>query len=349
MKNRGLEIVIHLLFWYITAWLIVSGFSIHSQEIELINGEETIHIVRDRGSAIQLLTCIFFSAGMFYAVVYQLQKLEKLSIQNAFRVVCIFLLSFAGYFVMARLNRISGGPLLPAGLWLGVSLFYFMAAIAYSLFKIWKHSEEQRQQVLLQKNTAELALLRSQLHPHFLFNVLNNLLSMVDQKNNPALASAIDKLSFLLRYVVDETSQPKVPIRKEILFIQSFADLNALRFDKDELTFILEVEGANDQQLIEPGIFIPFLENAFKYGIEPEKHSTLRLKINITEPDEVYFELKNPLYPAMQKNSSNGSGIRSVTERLRIVYPGQHTFKVEERDGLFTVKLQIRTHESDYR
>ncbi|MEZ4772005.1 MAG: histidine kinase [Bacteroidia bacterium] len=351
MKNRILEWAIHILFWIGSTWLIVSSFSIQSTEIEVINGTETVRIVRDGGLTAQLTICVFISAIVFYTVVWRLTSANR----NRFWGPAWFwgltglFASIVTYYIFSLQQKVFGGPLITWRIWMGIFGFYLMASVAYGLFKVWKYSEEQRQQVLLQKNTAELALLRSQLHPHFLFNVLNNLLSMVNQEHNPTLASAIDKLSYLLRYVVDETSQPRVPLRKEIDFIQSFADLQALRFDKEELTFIMEIEGDNDLQPIEPGILIPFLENAFKYGVEPEQHSTIHLKIDMSYPDTLYVELTNPVYPEMRQLASGGSGIRSVKERLRIVYPERHSLEIEEENGLFMVKLEIWTNESDHR
>ncbi|MEZ4826161.1 MAG: sensor histidine kinase [Bacteroidia bacterium] len=351
MKNQLLKWAIHILFWLGSTWLIVSSFSIQSKEIEITNGIETVRIVRDGGLTAQLTTWILISAVVFYTIAGVLGRLSqgrnwRSAGKWAFAILPV---SALGYYLFYLRQNNPAGPILSWQIGVGILGFYVMAAAAYGLFKVWKYAEEQRQKVLLQKNIAELALLRSQLHPHFLFNVLNNLLSMVDQVQNPALASAIDKLSYLLRYVVDETVRHRVPLRKEINFIQSFADLQALRFEKDELTFILETTGDNDSQPIEPGILIPFVENAFKYGTEPEKPATIFLRIDMTAPGKVYIELTNPVNPEMRKTPSGGSGIRSVVERLRIVYPGRHSLMIREDNGLFIVQLEIWTYESNHR
>jgi len=231
---------------------------------------------------------------------------------------------------------------MPSGLIWGITLFYFTASITYGISKVWLHTEKQKQQLSLEKTEAELNLLRAQLHPHFLFNVLNNLLAMIDQKASPELAHSLNKLSGLLRYVVNDTAQDKVPINKEIKFIKDFAELQSLGYEEGEIKFDLSINGPYGLQLIEPGIFVPFIENAFKYGVEPEKESTIKVTFDVTNERKIRFKITNPIHLNMQHMESSNTGIRSTQERLQLVYPDRHSLTIDQ-DELFSVQLEITT------
>ena len=169
---------------------------------------------------------------------------------------------------------------------------------------------------------------------------------MIDQKQNPQLATSLDQLSGLLRYVVYDT-EGDVTVRKEIDFTRNFAELQLQRYEKDEIDFQLEIIGKNDQQKIEPGIFIPFVENVFKYGVEPEKKSKVKIVFDLTDPNTIIFETTNPIYPTLQQNKGNGSGISSTKARLKLVYPNSHKLAITENE-VFKVCLEFKTDESNY-
>jgi LytS/YehU family sensor histidine kinase len=170
---------------------------------------------------------------------------------------------------------------------------------------------------------------------------------MVDQKNNPVLADSISRLSDLLRYVVDEVSSEAVPIQKEITFIRNYAALQLLRFEKEEVKFNMQTLGSYTNQPVEPGIFIPFVENAFKYGTEPEKKAAIEIIFDLTQADRIVFSIVNPVFESMRKSKGKGTGIDSVKQRLQLMYPQRHDLKIEETDHFF-VELKIFRDASDY-
>ncbi len=349
MKNRWFEIVINIFFWIITAIFIATAFSIESRDIEITNGIETIRVERSSSIIYQLLICIGISAFLFYLNYLNIVRLTKYKDKQR-----TFLLSISLLIVLLGLQYILiyTGILhfrihLSTGLVVGIILFYYSISVAYGLGKVWVITDKQSQLFVLEKKQSELNLLRNQLQPHFLFNALNNLLSMVDQQKSPVLAKSIDSLSSLLRFVEYETSQKNVPLRKEIDFIRNYAELQMLRFENDEIDFHLSVQGNQIDQQIEPGIFIPFIENAFKYGVELEKKSSIRIEFNLELPRQVNFLITNPIYPEIQQKKGNGSGISSTKERLRIVYPNKHFLSLSEKGGIFCVNLKIETNESN--
>ncbi len=340
MKKIWIEVFIHVLFWISTSWLITTSFSIQSHEIELNNGLETVNIVRNNGLAYQLLLCIMVSFFAFYLNYWLLIKRNRtaktktwggLSVFTALLIVTYFLVEFR--FFMETLP-------IPKQIAFGIAIFYFALSIAYSLFKKSIQDTAYLQKLIIDKKQAELNLLRNQLQPHFLFNALNNLLSMVKPSENPKLISAIDKLSHLLRFVIEDNKTEKIPISKEIGFLKNYIDLQKLRFEEGEVCVQFNVIDSSYQQKVEPGLFIPFIENAFKYGTEPEKPSTIKVEFDLSKPDAIQFTSINKI---MIHNANGfGSGIEATRKRLALIYPDKHELRISETDE-FIVHLTINT------
>ena len=345
MFKNWIEILLNVLFWLITGWLISIGFSIEGQEITIENGIETIEIFRDQDLLFKLPIVVLISSIFFYINLINVSRIDRKEKRLQILVISLILLVFPvlAYYVIE--HQLFIHLMLPHTIVLGIFCFYFTSSVAYAIIKVWQKTEHQKQQLALEKKQTELTLLRAQLHPHFLFNVLNNLLSMVDQKANPALASSLDQLSGLLRYVVYDT-QGDVTVRKEIEFIRNFAELQMQRFEKEEIDFDLEVVGDFDLQKIEPGIFIPFIENIFKYGVEPEKTSQIKISFDLTKPNQIIFDASNPIYHALREDKGSGSGIFSTKARLALVYPERHKLTISENEN-FSVHLELNTDESD--
>lgn len=343
MSKRNFEIFANIFLWVITGWVITHSFSIVNVEQIIENGETTTEIYRSDDVTIKLMLCIGFSIIMFYLNLYLIlfhdrTKMVTLVIKSLLLPIITIIL----FILIVKFSILSTFPKIPVHVIEGTVVFYYSISIAYGIGKVWVSTEMQRRSLEIQKKQAELTLLRSQLHPHFLFNVLNNLLSMVDQVNNPNLANAIDKLSGLLRYVVYDTTGSKVSIAREIAFIKNYVDLQLLRFEKDEVQFELDIFGDYDEQLIEPGIFIPFVENAFKYGAEPEQQSPISISFDLTSANKILFKITN-VVSASYSTSTAGTGIRTTRERLALVYPETHELIITAHDSMFTVHLEITT------
>ncbi len=345
MKFRWLEVGINLLFWITTAWFIVSIFSIETQEVIIeSDGFENIKTVRNQDLIYLLFYIVGVAATLFYCQIALVQRLKQ-----GINISKLALLS-AAFFFMAFLFCI-GLPklvipwlkvLIPIPLTLGILLFYFAVASGYGIGKVWWTTEAQRQRLALEKKQAELNLLRAQLQPHFLFNVLNNLLAMVDQENNPKMARTIARLSGLLRYVVYETGDEKVLLEKDLQFIRDYADLQLMRYEQDEVDFQLAVKGPMHHQKVEPGIFISFVENAFKHGVQAEEQSFVHLNFDLTKPGSIIFTIKNSLHPNYPVSNQGGTGLMATQQRLNIIYPNQHQLKIE-RHPHFLVTLELTT------
>jgi LytS/YehU family sensor histidine kinase len=187
---------------------------------------------------------------------------------------------------------------------------------------------------------SELSFLRSQVSPHFLFNVMNNVVSLArlqPQKVEPTLI----KLSSLMRYMLYESDEKKVAITKEVEYLQAYIDLQALRFGDDvKVTFQHDIQ---ENVLIEPMLFIPFVENAFKHGVgliqNPEINIFLENKNNIL----IFKCLNKYKYdPNDSKDDASGIGLRNVQRRLELLYPALHQLNIEENRDWFEVHLTIK-------
>ena len=197
-----------------------------------------------------------------------------------------------------------------------------------------------RDELINQRQACELALLKSQVNPHFLFNTLNNIYALVYQKSEEAPA-AVMKFSSIMRYVLYETNTDKVNIAREIEYLKSYIELQKLRYRQTGL-LSLHIEGSTDGIKIAPMLLIPFVENAFKHGqIIHEPSITIRLYSGI---DQIRFEVVNYLKKGQQaaEGEPGGIGLSNIRRRLELIYPDRHQLEISEVDEQYKVKLVIK-------
>lgn len=352
MEKKWIIFSLHLLFWLLTSWLIISSFSIIEHMVNIEDGVITNDIHRSD----ELI--LFFSIGQpffalyFYAQIYLTKKLanDKRIVELIWKTALLIILFYALYLAVVYFFFIEIIDILwfPS-LWYGIFIFYIVISIAYGFIVAWSRNEKDKRQLEMSNKQAELNLLRAQLHPHFLFNTMNNLLSMVDQDQNPKLAKSIDTLSNLLRYVVYENNESHIPISKEIQFIRDFSNLNLLRFEDDEVDFKLDIIGQNDQQPVEMSILLCFVENAFKHGIQPEVKSFIHISIDVSKKHELLFVITNSVHPAIEATRFAGYGLQATKDRLQLAYPNAHTLNIQEAKKKYSVTLKIDTDERNSR
>lgn len=210
-----------------------------------------------------------------------------------------------------------------------VAVVYYYAQV--STFKERKHQELQQQ-----NQRAELAYLRSQVNPHFLFNTLNNIYSLVYQKSDRAL-QAMDKLTAVLRYSLYE-QQERVSLRKELTHIHDFIELQLLRYDF-EAQYELKVQKDLLDCEIPPFSFIAFIENAFKHGDLKNKELPLRIEFS-QKGKNLHFLIQNAKVQ-QKKDKSGGIGLENIQKRLSLIYGEQHSLQIEESETRYEVSLQI--------
>jgi sensor histidine kinase YesM len=218
-------------------------------------------------------------------------------------------------------------------------------ALAVKLLKNWYVKQKEAAEVANQKINAELQLLKAQVHPHFLFNTLNNIYSFIIN-NSPAAPQAIKKLSALLRYIVYECNQPNVKLEKELKMIRDYIDLESIRYGQG-FNISLHIQGNAADKMISPLLLVPFLENSFKHGTSQMlTHPWINLNILVEEHD-LKFELSNSKPTSTNENSiTRGLGLRNVKKRLAILYPGNYSLIIGEDVMSFNVSLRVPISDS---
>jgi two-component system, LytTR family, sensor kinase len=185
----------------------------------------------------------------------------------------------------------------------------------------------------------ELSLLRSQVSPHFMFNIMNNMVALARKKSD-MLEPSLIKLSSLLRYMLYETDE-KVPLKKEIEYLQSYIDLQRQRFGT-KVEIKTNMQQVNDHHEIEPMLLIPFVENAFKHGVGMIEDAEIDIHMK-TEKNMLSFSVRNKFNPtsAEVKDKSSGIGLTNVQRRLELLYGNKHSLLVTRQKQWFIVSLQI--------
>jgi len=230
-----------------------------------------------------------------------------------------------------------------------IFILTFFVASSSSIYKIindW--FTHQREKVDLQAQTlkSELKYLKSQVNPHFLFNTLNSLYALTLKKSDLA-PEIVLRLSEMMRYMLYECNEKVVPLDKEINYINNYLELEKLRHgDKFEIKFALN--GDPSKLRIAPLMFMPFIENSFKHGLNSQIQSGyVHINMNVSN-QEATIKVDNsnpPAMPAMKQRRSGGVGLVNIKRRLQLIYPNNHKLDIDNTPNSFHVKLHINLSE----
>lgn len=223
-------------------------------------------------------------------------------------------------------------------------LFVTAISTGYGFIYLIQKQEKNRHQENEERLKSELSFLRSQISPHFIFNVLNSIVYLIRSKSNQAESVTI-KLSELMRYLLYESGDAQVPLIKEAEYLRNYVELQKIRFE-DDVDIRLNIEGSIHAQLIEPMLLIPFVENAFKHGVGliPSPVIDILLK---ADANSVFFTVKNKtsLDVTEEKDSASGIGLRNVQRRLELLYPNRHHLLIVHENNWFEVELVLKIYE----
>ncbi len=221
------------------------------------------------------------------------------------------------------------------------ALFFlvFTVSSCITVTQEWLKSEEVKKEVETEKLNTELSFLKSQINPHFFFNTLNNIYSLA-VIGSEKTAPAIMKLSAIMRYILTDTNSDTVPLENEVNFIKNFIDLQLVRLT-DKVTVNFNTEGVISSQQIAPLLFIPFVENAFKYGVSTKENSVITILITATE-NTVLLKTSNTIVKADNGIlDTTGIGINNVKRRLDLLYAGKHNLVISNNGNNFFITLDI--------
>jgi len=202
--------------------------------------------------------------------------------------------------------------------------------------------EEEIKELEREKLNSELALLKNQVSPHFFFNTLNNIYSLIEINQEDA-QKAVLSLSKMMRYMLYESEQGNTRLSHEIEFMKGYIDLMQLRMS-DRVRLTVDWPEEYDDHDLPPLLFIPFIENAFKHGVSYQGNAFIEISLR-SEKDQITFTVSNSISGAIGSapQVASGIGLDNVRKRLALLYPGRHELRIDERDSVFSVSLSIKT------
>ncbi len=216
----------------------------------------------------------------------------------------------------------------------------FIALLLSTSIKVtqeWYRNEKEKQVMEKEKLATELSFLKSQVNPHFLFNTLNGIYSLANKKSDKT-GGAIVKLSELMRHMLYESEKEMVELDKEIAYLQNYIELQKLRLSKDSRVSF-SVEGDTIGKKTEPMLMIPFIENAFKHGVDTDG-ANIDVSIKVTNK-EIKLKVVNRISRSQRKDESSGIGLVNIKKQLENRYPGKHRLEIADNGETFSVDLRL--------
>lgn len=340
MKSRY-KILIHLLFWIYM--LNQAFFPVYLNKIDTKLLQDNIYL---KDIFITTLLNIF----VFYTIYYIIPNFLRFSRKwYIFPFVILLATGLSAVRLPVEIAYWKYIVKLPASQlqfqyeWIWATLKYTVIISIYAMlirFSIdWFESQKYKDELIKERQASEIALLRSQVNPHFLFNTLNNIYSLVYSKSDEA-PEAVMKLSGIMRYMLYDSNTDLVPVQKEIEYLNSFIELQQLRIIQKSFVE-MKVNGSIENRTIAPMLLIPFVENAFKHGDKTRSPGIL-INLNI-EPGKLVFMVENYLKNGGQSSNdeSGGFGLENIKRRLGLLYPEKHVLSLNSNKDKYRIELTI--------
>jgi sensor histidine kinase YesM len=363
--KRRTKITRHLVFW--ACWfLYMVCTQVRNQSPEVIGMKNFIVYQVATSLNRLLLQIIFCYTAVYFLVPYYLQKKKYVQFTVLF-VLFLFGMYWLTYFEFVHIwyrSYVWISKALPFAYQPNVvrplSMFldryysfysnvHFTGSLVSSgiilsvkYYKSWYIKQRENEMLINENAQAELQLLKAQVHPHFLFNTLNNIYALT-LDDSPKAATTVKKLSGMVLYMIKEGSESFVPVSKEIKMLLDYIGLEKIRYG-DRLEMIVEIKhDQNDKRLVAPLLMIPFVENCFKHGAS-KTIDTARIEMFIETGNEwLEFTISNSQPSIREKeNERIKIGLKNVQKRLQLLYPEKHKLDIQSSENLFTVSMKIK-------
>lgn len=220
-----------------------------------------------------------------------------------------------------------------------IFILVFTIGTCVSVIQEWLKTDTFKKEIEREKLNTELLFLKSQVNPHFFFNTLNNIYSLA-VTGSEMTAPAILKLSSIMRYIISDAQLNAVPLDHEVTFIKHYIDLQLVRLT-DKVNVDFKVDGRVENKMIEPLLFIPFVENAFKYGVSTKENTSIVIHIKASDEKIIFSSSNKIIHQENALKDTTGIGINNVRRRLELMYPGKHDLQIFNTGENFSVKLEI--------
>lgn len=340
-KNKALHYIIQLIGW---------GFIFSFPLLFSWKETETMTWVKYLGYVfvpVSFMIIFYLNYGVFIDRLLFRKRLVHFLLANLFLFILLSwgLDEWRGYYISHILNESSHRPMGPPKMMFILRDGMMMAltaalAVAIKMTQNWYVVEAEKKELEKARTEAELQNLKSQLNPHFLFNTLNNIYSLI--AIDPERAQyAVHDLSRLLRHVLYEDSQQMVPLDQELVFMKSYIELMSLRLSgKVDLKVDLPAEGKGI--VLPPLLFISLIENAFKHGVSPSEKSFIHICFRIEENRRIVCRIENSNFPKKDNDrSGSGVGLENLQRRLKLLYAGNYWLKTGTEGNKYVAELII--------
>ncbi|MDT0551726.1 sensor histidine kinase [Urechidicola vernalis] len=289
-----------------------------------------------RYSQSELYTVLSASLGLviFYTILYYLFQTEKVKFGNSTPILKYLFLGISIPALIFAVQITSGTD----GFITNAVRILLAIEIAYLIF-YWVYTYRKGiQKLKSDKLEAELMLLKNQINPHFFFNTLNNLYSLI-KKDTDVAQDYVLKLSDLMRFTIYDSGKEKVQLKDEIQYLINYIELQTARYHK-EIDVNFEKTIQNSETMVAPLLFIILLENAFKHGVEKATENAF-VHIQLIEDDQkICFTAKNN-FDSEESTTSNGIGLKNLKDRLDLLYPNCYKLDASSKENVYSTTLEI--------
>ncbi|MBK9106762.1 MAG: histidine kinase [Saprospiraceae bacterium] len=347
MTKKALQVLIHIL-----AWLVFLSFPLvfFPKTKSFIPSEDILNFICliIPGS----LAAIAFFYFNYYFAIPRFYLKRKYWEYCLIIVVCFVMAIVIGWlnnfyeqsFISSHLPSFEADPL-QEGMPVREREMFHLGGLAFRFFNVfwisfglriysqWRLAEQE-------KIKFQLSFLQAQINPHFLFNILNSIYSLIINKSSHA-ADAVVKLSSIMRYVISEAEHNHVPLHKEIRYVSNYLELQRLRL-ADNVKLDFSITNEQSERQITPLILLPFIENAFKHGVSMEEECEISISICV-EVELLTLKVTNKKVKCSHMDKAeSGMGIGNTMKRLQLLYPGRHTLRIDDNAKSYAVELSIQ-------
>jgi two-component system LytT family sensor kinase len=338
MKKSHLAILLNLLYWLPRLFGVIIYLM---PSVNLGN----VPVKNNFLLGIDNLTTNFVVFYLFYFGIFPFFFSNKKGSFLIFGSMLILLISAIGYYISQLItpNFMGMGWFWPVSYFLGCLVSALIACLIRA-FLNWYSDIFYKKQLEKKNLEIELALLKAQINPHFLFNTLNNIDILIEQDAKKA-SIYLNKLSDILRFMLHESPAETVPLCEELKYINQYIELQRIRTSNADFVRFT-VEGIIDNLYIAPMLFIPFIENAFKHCTDKKINNAITIDLKVKEL-QIYFICSNALNTTtVTTQPKSGLGLDLIKNRLKLLYKENYNLKIDRNDERFIVTLAVKLHDN---
>ena len=339
-SNR--EVSLKYVIVHTSYWILITGFFIYEKRYLIYKASMPYFVICVTGRILLLILIAYLNLNYFLPKLLLKQQYAKYALAVVMSIIgyllaqSLFDFYLYGY-VIGPMRNSNWAETLSYNFF--STLWYIGLMLALKLSIDWYEQQRVLQKITVEKLQAEVNFLRSQVNPHFLFNVLNNLYALTLKKSDLA-PNVVLKLSEMMEYMLYDSDDSKVLLQKEISYLNTYLDLEKLRFG-DHSDISMRVSGNVNGQVIAPLLLLPLVENAMKHGVSKQNGNTWLHGDLEVGPTSLKLRIENSKPPVTRHEGKGGIGLDNLRKRLELLYPARHILKVEDRGSSFLVDLEI--------